>query len=234
MKYIIPLVSAFLIFRYLARNKIADISETPSSWMIKPSGYQIFNIPENWFSSYEKNVFQWSQKAMLWGIELKLDPALIMACIFAESAGNPNAKRWESNRNEYSYGLMQILWSTANDIVGWLKDEPFGEGKPGNYIPSAFVLTADDMLIPNLNILLGTRYLTYQYYRYTGVYGKAKAQYMFSAYNAGSVPSSGVFVNPDYVNKCINAAQKYRYYLNNTYPNYLTMFPREIWAYSAI
>lgn len=233
MKYIIPLISAFVLFKILSKPKIEDNANVPSNWMIQPIGYKRFNIPDNWFSGNEKNVFQWSQKAMLWGIELKLDPALIMACIFAESAGNPNAKRWEANRNEYSYGLMQILWSTAQDIVSWLKKEPFGEGNQGNYIPASYVLTADAMLNPNLNILLGTRYLAYQYYRYN-VLGKKKAEYMFSAYNAGSVPASGVYVNPAYVTKCINAAQKYRYYLNNTYPNYLTMFPKSIWQYAGI
>lgn len=235
MKFLIPLISAFLVLRYISKPRIPDSSIIPSDWLKKPSGYMTYNIPEGFFSVSEKNALQWNQKAMLWGVAFGIDPALILGCIFAESAGNPNAKRWESNVKQYSYGLMQLLWSTAQLVVGWLKSE--------TYIPKEFVLTASNIHNVNLNIMLGSRYLQYQYKRYSYINAKDRAKYMFAGYNAGTarVNSTGQFVNSKgettvnvYVLKCISASQKFRYYLNNQYPAYLTMFPKSIWQYSGI
>ena len=65
--------------------------------------------------------------------EVKEDPvALRHACLLAatictESAGNPNAKRFEKHLNDYSFGLTQMLTSTAFAVgrkVGWPTELP--------------------------------------------------------------------------------------------------------------
>ena len=45
-----------------------------------------------------------------------------LAKTFVEMEGrwNPKSKRWESHRDEYSFGLMQLLDSTARDVAGRL------------------------------------------------------------------------------------------------------------------
>jgi soluble lytic murein transglycosylase-like protein len=141
--------------------------------------------------------------------------------------------RWEAARGESSYGLMQPLWSTAQEVLGWLKAE--------GYIPADFALTPALLVNPNLNIMIGTRYLVKQYIRYSGAFGKDRVMAMFAAYNAGTARknATGQYINSegktsvnDYAIKCIDAAQKFRFYLNNLYPAYLTMFPKEKWLYS--
>lgn len=227
----------------LKRSQRSDGGYTiPPDWYIKPSGY-IYYDTDDFFNATENRVIGYSEKAMIWGVALKLDPALILGCMFSESGGNPKAYRFEPKRNEASYGLMQVLFSTAQDIVGWLKKEPFGEDKPGNYIPADFVLDKSNIYNENLNIMLGSRYLLYQYTRYSSVFGKTKVEYMYAAYNAGTVRvnAQGQYTNSigdtsvdAYVKKCVNAAQKFRYALNNIYPAYLTMFPKSLWQYSGI
>lgn len=45
-----------------------------------------------------------------------LDPNLIFATIMIESGGNPNAVRYEPRLNDASYGLGQLLYSTARGL----------------------------------------------------------------------------------------------------------------------
>lgn len=226
----------------LNRRSGAGGYDIPSGWYLKPEGYIYYNT-DGFFNATENRVIGYSEKAMIWGVAMKLDPALILGCMFSESGGNEKAYRFEPKINDASYGLMQVLFSTALDITTWLKKEPFGEGKPGNYIPAGFVLDKSNIYNANLNIMLGTRYLLYQFTRYSSVFGKTKVQYMYAAYNAGTVRinTKGQYVNSvgdtsvnDYVNRCVNAAQKFRYALNNKFPAYLGMFPKSLWQYSGI
>ena len=235
-KYLLWAAGLFLLYRTLASAKNADGSDgfvVPPEWMVGADGHITYTISENWFNSGQKNVLKWAEKAMEWGVAMSMDPALIMGCIYSESAGNENDMRWEAAKGESSYGLMQPLWSTAQDVLGWLKAE--------GYIPSSFTLTPALLVNPNLNIMIGTRYLVKQYLRYSGNFGRDRVMAMFAAYNAGTARknASGLYTNStgdtkvnDYAVKCINAAQKFRFYLNNLYPAYLTMFPKEKWLYS--
>jgi soluble lytic murein transglycosylase-like protein len=236
-KYLLWAAGLYFLYRTLASAKNADGSDgfvVPPEWMIGVDGHITYTIADNWFNASQKNVLKWSEKAMEWGVAMGMDPALIMGCIYSESSGNPDVTRYEAKRNEYSYGLMQILWSTAQEILGWLKAENYG-------IASSYSLTKFDIFIPNLNIMLGTRYLVKQYLRYPGHYGKDRVMAMFAAYNAGTAwkNANGQYTNSvgntsvnDYALKCINAAQRFRFYLNNLYPAYLIMFPKEKWLYS--
>jgi len=234
-KYLLWATGLYFLYRTLSSAKAsAHGFVVPPEWMVGADGHITYTIPDNWFNSDQKRVLQWAEKAMEWGVAMGMDPALIMGCIYSESSGNPDSTRYEAKRNEYSYGLMQILWSTAQEIIGWLKLENYG-------ISPTYSLTKFDIFIPNLNIMMGTRYLVKQYLRYPGKYGRDRIMAMFAAYNAGSVfqnddaqytNSVGNTSVNDYAIKCINAAQRFRFYLNNLYPAYLTMFPKEKWLYS--
>lgn len=89
--------------------------------------------------------------------------ALLKGVIARESAWNPGAFRYEPAINDASYGLMQVLLSTAKSALN---------------APS---LTPSDLFIPDTNIAAGAAYLRYQLGRYGGDYRKA-----VSAYNCGS------------------------------------------------
>jgi len=91
---------------------------------------------------------------------------LVQAVIARESGFNPSAMRGEPQLNDASYGLMQILLSTAK-----------GEGYTG---------TGQGLLDPASNIEYGTRYLAEQYNRAGGNPAGAA-----SAYNGGWRPSLG-------------------------------------------
>jgi soluble lytic murein transglycosylase-like protein len=70
---------------------------------------------------------------------LGLDPGDVLAVIAVESSFDPAAYRFEAKLNDASYGLMQILYSTARD-VGY-SGEPAG------------------LYDPETNVLFGMRYI---------------------------------------------------------------------------
>jgi soluble lytic murein transglycosylase-like protein len=74
-------------------------------------------------------------------IKYQVRQSLIQAVIHWESGGNPNAFRAEPRINDASYGLMQILGSTAR-AMGWTGTDP------------------KELYDPRLNIDLGTKYLS--------------------------------------------------------------------------
>ncbi len=100
---------------------------------------------------------------------------IIKAVILQESSGNPKARRFEPKLNDSSYGLMQILFSTAKFL--------------------GYTGSSEGLLDPKTNIDLGTKYLAYQIRRY-GNWDDA-----FAAYNIGSVKRkpNGEYINQAYV-----------------------------------
>ena len=114
--------------------------------------------------------------AKLYGV----DPALVKAVIWTESKGDPYVLRYERHLDDHSYGLMQLLLSTATEL--------------------GFKGSADGLFDPDTNIRLGTMYLAKQLKRYGGNVAKAVA-----AYNAGSARyKDGKFVNQKYVDRVMN------------------------------
>ena len=103
---------------------------------------------------------------------------LIRAIIKVESDWNAQAIRQEPTINDSSYGLMQILGRTAQDL--------------------GYIGTSEGLLNPSVNIKLGTRYLKKQLDRYENDIDAA-----ISAYNAGTafIRSDGSFANQEYVNR---------------------------------
>lgn len=125
---------------------------------------------------------------------------VIKAIIRVESNWDPNAKRYESHLNDSSLGLMQLLTKTAK------------------YVANNTALTAEQILQPTLNILLGTKYLKEQLNKYDNLNDA------IAAYNAGSPrkTSTGAYVNQGYVDK-VNQWIKVYTYLPLT-PTYLPFF----------
>jgi soluble lytic murein transglycosylase-like protein len=84
----------------------------------------------------------------------------IRAVIDTESSGNPNAYRYEAKLKDASYGLMQILYSTAKGL-GYV-------GPPAG------------LYDPSINIDLGARLLRQLRDRYGDDFSR-----VYSAYNSG-------------------------------------------------
>lgn len=113
--------------------------------------------------------------------EYKINPILIKAIIKTESNWRPNVTRYEPKIKDTSYGLMQILTKTAK----WIS---------GNK-----TVTGEQLKSPQLNILIGTRYLRYLMNKYNNT------DKVIASYNAGKPyyqkrnPSK--FTNQSYVDK---------------------------------
>lgn len=91
--------------------------------------------------------------------EYNVDEYLIYAIIKAESNFEPNA---ESHRG--AKGLMQLMYSTAEDISKRIGIE----------------LNEDNILEPDINIKLGTKYISMLIQKYNNI------NLALAAYNAGS------------------------------------------------
>lgn len=128
--------------------------------------------------------------------QYSVDPNLIRAIIAVESSWNPNATRYEPTLRDSSYGLMQVLLSTARRV----------SGNSG--------LTAQQLLDPTVNILVGTAYLRELMGRYP-----TNLDDVIAAYNAGtptrSIIPGRTYTNQDYVNKVRS------YYGGGSYAQYL-------------
>ncbi len=114
--------------------------------------------------------------------------ALIKATIQAESNWKIDAKRYEPHIKDSSYGLMQVLLSTARNVLN----------NPN--------LTATELIKPEVNIEAGTKYLGYQLKRYNRNILDAIA-----AYNAGRARKNrfGKYINQNYVDRVYNLYLSY-------------------------
>lgn len=115
----------------------------------------------------------------------------ILAIIFIESSFRPNAKRHEPHLQDYSIGLMQLLYSTA-------KDRGLSGGPAGLYDAST-------------NIRLGMRHLKWSYDYLARKMGRPPTQTEWiGSYNAGvgNVYRNG-FIPTAYVTKFQIARRNY-------------------------
>jgi soluble lytic murein transglycosylase-like protein len=115
------------------------------------------------------DVGAWRALAERVGRRYGVDPALILAIIEVESGGNPQA----ANPADPAYGLMQVTPATAQ----WLAGRP---------------VAPDDLLDPETNVDLGTRYLRWQLDRYAAV---ADAVDAYRAGTASGTPRSQAYVD---------------------------------------
>lgn len=122
-------------------------------------------------------------------IKYGLESAAIKAVIEIESNFNPAAYRYEAHLKDASWGLMQLLLSTARET-----------SNNSN-------LTASELLKPEINIDIGTKYLSKLYLKYhSNIYDTV------AAYNAGSVRKTitGQYVNQSHVDRFKVAYLKYK------------------------
>jgi len=106
-----------------------------------------------------------------------IPPELIYAVIQIESSGNPLAQRYEAHIRDTSYGLMQILTSTARELSEEYSDLPRLDLDSDGIITSEEIKTV--LLDPEKNVQYGTRMLEKLY----GVYDSLELA--VAAYNAG-------------------------------------------------
>ncbi len=114
------------------------------------------------------------------GKKYNIDPAWIKAHIKAESNWDVNASRFEAHKGDSSWGLMQLLLSTARQVLG----------KPN--------LTTTELIQPAVNIEAGTKFLSQLWKRFGNM------RDAIAAYNAGSPridKSTGKYTNQYYVDK---------------------------------
>lgn len=112
--------------------------------------------------------------------QFSIDPNLIRAFIKVESNWDPSAYRAEPQLNTGSYGLMQLLLTTARDVSGNSS------------------LSEAQLIDPTINITLGAQYLRMLMNKYGNL------DDVIASYNAGSPRTSllGVgYVNQGYVDK---------------------------------
>ncbi len=113
--------------------------------------------------------------------EYRINPVLIKAIIRTESNWRPDVTRYEPHIKDTSYGLMQILTKTAQWITGNKN------------------ITGAQLKSPQMNILVGTRYLRYLMDKHNNT------DKVIASYNAGKPyyqkrnPSK--FTNQSYVDK---------------------------------
>ena len=99
-----------------------------------------------WYSTINKIISNYHPIIKHASAKYGVPERIIISVILQESQGNPRAYRYESNVNDASRGLMQILYRTAVGL-GY-------QGSP------------DGLFNPEINIDLGTKYLRQNYDRY--------------------------------------------------------------------
>lgn len=118
-----------------------------------------------------------------------IEPAWIKAHIKVESNWDVNASRFEAHKGDASWGLMQLLLTTAKGVL----ENPD--------------LTTTQLIQPAVNIEAGTKLLSQLWTRFGNM------RDAIAAYNAGSprLDNTGrAYVNQDYVDKVTNAYNQYK------------------------
>lgn len=143
-----------------------------------------------------------------------IKPQWIKGIIWIESHGDPSpTPRWEKHLSEHSYGLGQVLPSTALWILRTPSRFPLPprirqrltEGRVG-YTEVGERAFNEVLQDPEVSIYLTASYLRYQLDRYDGNIRDAVA-----AYNAGSVRRTpeGAYENRWHVDKFGDALDRY-------------------------
>jgi soluble lytic murein transglycosylase-like protein len=122
------------------------------------------------------------------GRKYGIEPTWIKAHIKAESDWDVNASRFEAHKGDASWGLMQLLLSTAREVLN----------NPN--------LTTTQLINPRVNIEAGTKYLSQLW----GRFGNMRDT--IAAYNAGSprLNAQGKYINQDYVDKVTKNYNRYK------------------------
>jgi len=173
----------------------------------------------------ELRVMQYADIMMYEGRKQGIAPEIIAGIMRAESSGIATAKAYESAVKSYSYGLMQLLLETATwlkDLNTWLK----------------YNKNPQSLLIPGVNIEIGTSYLAFQYNRYTKNPVIRPLTDMIASYNAGTAfENEYTYTNSKgdpkvqvYVDKVMLYKSRFRMMFEYLYSNYNDLFPASIWG----
>lgn len=122
------------------------------------------------------------------GRKYNIEPALIRGIIKAESNWDVNASRFETHKEDSSWGLMQVMLATARKILN----------NPN--------LTTTHLINPRINIEAGVKVLAENWNRWGNLPDA------IAAYNAGSprLGKDGKYVNKDYVYKVLSNYETYK------------------------
>jgi soluble lytic murein transglycosylase-like protein len=176
-------------------------------------------------NSDEYRVMNYASIMVSEGQKQGIAPEIIAGIMRAESSGVPSAKRYESNVNDWSYGLMQMLTKTA----AWMKE----------LNASLSYTKGTDLFIPSVSIQLGTYYLRLNYNKYLVSPKKSPLTDMIASYNAGVarlntanlyIDSAGNTDVNDYVNRVMGYKSRFRLMFQYLYPNYNSQFPSSVWG----
>lgn len=224
------IISAIGLVAFLLTRKVLG-SESPESNPEIPSTLKIANPAQlpivNTINSDELRVMQYADIMMYEGQKQGMDPSIIAGIIRAESSGIATKKTWEDKVKDFSYGLMQMLPSTAS----WLKTIYTGLKYDGN---------PESLYIPGVSIEIGTCYLRRNFDRYlpNPVYNPITD--MIASYNAGSAFfNDGSYTNKAgdstrvqiYVDHVMEFKFRFRMMFEYLYENYYTQFPPAYWGH---
>lgn len=118
-----------------------------------------------------------------------VEPALIKAHIKQESNWDVNASRFEAHKGDASWGLMQLLLSTAREVIG------------------NSALTTTQLIQPRTNIEAGAKFIAQLQRRFGNM------RDAIAAYNAGSPridPKTNKYVNQEYVDRVTKNYEIYK------------------------
>lgn len=145
--------------------------------------------------SYPQTVRALAEK---WGPLLEVDPSWIIAHCYVESTNrpliyNPAGKAW---------GLMQLKLPTAEDMVARMKPVAAKEPKVKAVLVKNWRGQGEDLLNPELNLMLGTFYLGLIKSKLKEKYDRDDHEVVAAAYNQGpgavrKALKSGDFVPTD-------------------------------------
>ncbi len=99
-----------------------------------------------------------SALAEKWGPLFNVSPGWVRSHIFVESTNRPLAH----NKTGGAFGFMQLKVPTATDIVRWMKASGLSkDGRVAATLKRCWRGQGEDLLNPDLNVMLGTFYLGY-------------------------------------------------------------------------
>ncbi len=193
MKYwhlILAGMGAYLLWRPLSAG-----DDIPPEWSQPPPGGGLRLPPAT--TSTQSRVMAYRNAIMRESLSRNVEPAVVAAIIDVESSGVADAVRYEANVEDYSYGLMQIRWTTAD----WL----------------GYTGSREGLLNPDTNIEYGTAYLGNRYAKYPNTIDA------IAAYNSGTPVVSwvtGKYANQDYIEKAVRRVPAYRQLFRWHFPGY--------------
>jgi len=165
----------------------------------------------------ELNVMQYADIMLYEGARQGIAPEIIAGIIRQESGGQPVTQTWEPKVNQYSYGLMQMLPSTANDLKA-------------SY-PSLKYVYPESLFLPDVAIEIGTCYLAVNLNKYRTNPKINPITDMVASYNAGAAYVSGnIYTNQSYVSNVMSYKTRFRLMFSYLYPTYSSQFPVSSWG----